>query len=232
VNIQYSKKKEEMRSDPLMESLMQLKQFVRQYGRQVTGVTVAAAVVAVVVIVYVQMRGAAESKADAAFGQALALINDGKLDDAVVQLGEVANEYKGTPHAVYAAYALGAALVAQERYDEAIGWYEVASRGGSASSMVPAAALEGLAVAYEAKGELDKAREYCAKALSDKRLAHRRPHLRWRLALLNEALHESEAAATLCREIVSDTMAVAYHQKARNMLAEITAAGKARGTKG
>ncbi len=225
MNIEYSKKKHDLRSDPLVEFLAKAKAFVTAHGKNLTVVVVGAAIVVAGAVLFAQMRAAAQKRADAAFGRALEYYESSDRQKAILELGDVANEYRGTPHAAYAAYLLGMTLIEENRPAEALEWFDVASKGAPGAGFVPAAALEGLSMAYEAQGDYQQALAYAQKALDDKRLAHRHPHLRWRMALLNAQLSNTSQALALCRAIESDTLAMALHQKARNLEAELKAKG-------
>lgn len=226
MNIEYSKKKQELRQDPILDSMVEAKEFVKKNARQITIALVSVVVVVAGVLAFTQVRAAAAAKADEAFGKALATYQGGDLQKAVTELGDVANEFKGTPQASYAAYVLGTALVGEERFDEAIEWFTVASKGGTSSGFVPAAAVEGLSIAHEGKGDVAKAIELGRKALADSRLAYRHSQIRWRLALLSRQQNDGGSARKLCSEIVSDTSATLYHQRAKNLLAELAVGGQ------
>jgi tetratricopeptide (TPR) repeat protein len=112
-------------------------------------------------------------------------------------------------------------LLERGRYDEAIAWLEMVAKEERKGGVVSGAALEGLSAAYEGKGDYERALEYVRKALEDKRMAYRYPALRWKMALLCAETKQFGRAESLCRDIVADTLAATYHQKARNLLVEI-----------
>lgn len=223
MNIEYNKHKAELRDDPLVDALSVAKEFVGRKSRELSVGAVAVLIVVVGILVFLQVQAGARRKADEAFGKALAVYTAGDIQKSIDALTDVANEYKGTPHAAYSAYVLGSALVQAERFDEAIDWFEVASKGSNSAGFIPAAAIDGLSIAYEGKGDFEQALSYGRKALADKRISYRHAHLRWRMALLSSALKDNSQAIQFCSEIVSDTLAVSYHQKAKNLVAELKA---------
>jgi tetratricopeptide (TPR) repeat protein len=115
---------------------------------------------------------------------------------------------------------LGHLYLEQGSYDEAATWFDVAAQHKKAG-FVAGEALEGLALSYEAKGQVEKAVEYLEKALEKKSLAYRYPELRWKLALLNRRLGRYEQTRSYCKAIVNDTLATKMKQKAQNLLVEI-----------
>lgn len=224
MQIQYSKKKQEMRRDPLVEALVSARHYLDERRQPITIATSVVLLAALGVALFSNIRTRGVARADEAFGKAVMLLSTGSRDAAIEELGAVANEYSGTPHAAYSAFVLGSELLKQQRYDEALAWFEDAQRNKRGSGFVGAAALEGISAANEGMGNFDAALEYGRKALADDRLAFRHPAIRWRLALIDRQLSDSRSASELCEEIVSDTLAVLYHQKARNMLAVLDAA--------
>ncbi len=224
MDIKVSKKKEDARRDPLIETLLKLKTASSSHSRQliVVGVVVLLAIGGAVIMTH--MRRAALRRADKAFGQALIVYKSGETQAAIDELSKVATEHRGTPHGAYAAYLVGSLLLENARYEEAISSFEAASKGPEKAGFVPAAALEGLSKAYEGLGEYEKAIEYARRALEDGRLEHRAPALRWRLALLLKETRKPQRAVAYCEQLVQDSLAMGYHQKARNLLAELQVA--------
>jgi tetratricopeptide (TPR) repeat protein len=222
VEISYNKKKQELRSDPLVDSLLDAKKLLREHGRNIGIGVVGGLIVALVVVVWVQMRSSAQLSSEESFGRAMAAYDEQQYDKALSLFDSTANEHKGTPHAAYAAYMAGSLLLDKEQYDAAIAWFGMAASGRS-TGFVGAAALEGLSSAWEGKGDLSKALEYGRKALADSRLSFRHPALRWRLALISRELRDYDQVTSYCQQIIDDTLAAAYQQKAQNLVAEVRA---------
>ncbi|MBD3240490.1 MAG: tetratricopeptide repeat protein [Chitinivibrionales bacterium] len=225
MDIKVSKKKQEMRKDPLVDGMVRAKGYLNEKRQSVTIAAVVVLLVALGVVFYTQMRNTALRRADETFGKAVLAYTAQDTDLAVDLFTETANEHKGTPHAAYGALMLGSHLLEQGRYEEALAWYEDASESRN-SGFVAAAALEGIAAAHEGLGDFQQAQQYLRRALEDNRLDFRKPTLRWKLALVNRKLNETDEAVELCEDIVSDSLAMPYHQKARNMLAALKAGEK------
>jgi tetratricopeptide (TPR) repeat protein len=221
VDIKYGGKKSDLKRDPLLEWLVEAKKSLSENSRTIGFVVGGAAAVVLVFLLFTQMRSSAVRHAQEAFGKAMTTYTGGMADKALEEFTAVANEHKGTPHAVYSAYIVGNMLLERGRYDEAIAWLELASKEERRGGLVSSAALEGLSAAYEGKGDYEQALEYIRKALADKRMAYRYPALRWKMALLCAETKQYGQVESLCREIVADTLAAGYHQKARNLLVEV-----------
>jgi len=93
--------------------------------------------------------------------------------------------------------------------------------GGAGGGFVKGQALEGLATAFEEKGDTSAAIRYLERALRNKDAAHRHSAVRWKLALLNK--NNAAAASHYCRELLADSLASLYHPKAENLMAAVNA---------
>jgi tetratricopeptide (TPR) repeat protein len=225
VNITYSKKKQEMRHDPVMESIMGAREWLVKNRTVVTSATFGVLFVAIIAMVLFSVRTASMQKAQEAFGRAMVAYVDRDEAKAVELLTSVADNNKHTPQAAYSAYLLGSLYLAQDKYDEAIEWLQsVASRHDA--GFVPGEALEALGMAYEGKGDLQNAVKYYGKALGDDRVAYRQDAVRWKLALIKQQQKEYGEATALCQKILADTLAADLHPKAEQLIAEIRYAGK------
>lgn len=219
-----SKKKQELRRDPLVESLVRAREALARNSAAVTSVVIVVAFAAVFLFVYNSMRQSSLRKAQEAFGQAMVAYMGDDQVQAVEQLTIVADNHKGTPHAVYSAYLLGTIALRQGKTDEAVEWLEVAHKGKDAG-FVNAAAAEALAGVYESRGELETALEYARKALQEEKLSHRHAALRWKMALVNQQLKRFDQAQEQCEALMADTAATQYHKKATTLLAQLRVAG-------
>jgi tetratricopeptide (TPR) repeat protein len=223
LEIKYSKKKQEIRQDPVMDFLAQAKDFAiaRSNTLMVAGIAVCLVVAGVLVYGYLQRNG--EEKAVDAFGKAMVAYSAGDEKRAVEAFRTVVDNSKSSPQSVYSAYLLGSMLLRQEKFDEAMTWFTMAASGSSKSAFVAADAQEGLADCYEAKGNREEALKCLSKALSDTRLAYRYPAIAWKAALISKEMGRADDAKRFCGRIQSDTTAQAaeYRQKAENLVEEI-----------
>jgi tetratricopeptide (TPR) repeat protein len=230
MEIKYSKKKQEMRKDPVYEFIMRAKDGFVGQSNIIMGVTVGIVLVLGGVMIYNSVKKSGNQKAQEAFGKALIAYEAGStgtngenLYKAVEAFKAVVDNNKGAPQAIYSAYILGNVFYRQQRFDEAITWFNAALSKNPHSGFVGAGALEGLADCYEAKGNLDEALSHLKKALDDQRLKYRAPEIEWKIALINKNLRKFEDAKGMCRKLASDTTSAAavYKQKAENLLTEI-----------
>jgi tetratricopeptide (TPR) repeat protein len=148
--------------------------------------------------------------------------NAHEYDKAIELFRNVADSYRSTVQGIQGAYMLGSILYEKEKYDEAITWYTVASKGGEKADFIAGQAIEGIALCYEAKGDVKSAISYLETALKDESIKFRHSAIKWKLALLTKN-SDINRAKLLCNELVSDTLAKDFHQKAENLIAAIEA---------
>lgn len=237
MEIKYSRKKQEMRSDPVMEFIIQARDFFMGQGNVIMGITVGVLLVLGGVTIYNSVKKSSTHKSQEAFGKALIAYEASSvnttsaaenLDKAVESFKTVVDNNKNSPQAIYSAYILGHIFLRQQRYDESITWFNAAVSTGTQTGFVGASALEGLASCYEAKGNLQEALKFLKKATLDDRLKYRGPELAWKAALLSKELKSYGEAKEFCQKIIADTVSAAagYKQKAENLLTEIRATEK------
>ena len=233
MEIKYSKKKQEMRSDPVFEFIMQAKDVIVAQSNIIIIVTLGIVLVLGGGMVYNSINKSGYQKSQDAFGKAFMAYeasasggprSDENLTKAVDAFKSVVDNYKSTPQATYSAYILGHIFLRQQRYDEAITWFNAALSKSSPTGFVGASPLEGLANCYEAKGNPEEALNYLRKALLDDRIKYRSAALAWRSALLCKDLKKIDDAKSFCQKILADTVAASapYKQKAENFLVEIS----------
>jgi len=207
-------------ADPLVDGVVRVRAFISDNGGMVAAVLVAIVVVVGGVLIYNGLRESQIRKAQELFGVGILDYNADRFDKALESFTKVAERYKGTPQGTMGAFMAGSVYLQQNNVDQAITWFEAAA-GGAESGFVKGQALEGLAAAYEEKGDDAAAIKCLEKALRDKAAAHRHSAIRWKLALLHK--DNATAAARYCKDLIADTLATQYHQKAENLLASVNA---------
>ncbi|MDD5676139.1 MAG: tetratricopeptide repeat protein [Chitinivibrionales bacterium] len=221
MEIKYSKKKEELRKDPVMDSLVVAKDWVTRNNTTLMGTLIAIIVIAAFFGIYHSMKNSAELKAQDAFGKAMIAYQAHDIAAAAAAFKNVYENFKNTPQSVYCAYMLGYIFLNQQKYDEAINWFKEAISKNKRTNFAGAEPLEALGVCYEAKNNPAEAENYYSQALKDERLTFRFADIKWKLALLSSNKHDYQKATTWCREIMADTLAQKYHRNAQNLLTEI-----------
>jgi len=216
LNIQH--KKDEAGQDPVLGGVVRAKKFIEKNGTAVFVGCAAVLVIAGGIFLYTSLKEANIKKAQEIFGMGMLDYNAEQYDRALASFNEVADNYKSTPLATMSAFMLGSIYLQQHNADQALVWFEAAT-GGVPSGFVRAQAMEGMAAVYEEKGDAESAVKYLKMALRDNAAAHRHAAIRWKLALLSK--DDAGAAGAYCRELIADTLASAYHQKAENLLAVI-----------
>jgi len=222
LNIKFSKQKQEMREDPVLEFFFSVKAYATK-NLQVMSVTGIAVVLLVGgFLIHAQLQRSGMDKAVDAFGAAMVEFNNNS-EKAIDDFKAVAERYRSTPQGAMSAQMLGSIYFNRGSYDDAIRWFESVSTKGNDLGFISGGALEGLASCYEAKGDLPKALEFLEKALHDDSIKYRHAAIRWKMALFNQKLNNSARSQMLCRDILSDTTAAEYRQQAENLLAVLTA---------
>jgi tetratricopeptide (TPR) repeat protein len=221
LEIKYSKKKEEMRKDPVMDSLVDAKEWLAHNTSFLMGTVIVLVFISGFFGVYRYMQQSAQMKAADAFGKAMIAYQSQDIPAAGLAFKNVVENYKNTPQAVYSAYMVGYIFLSQQKYDEAINWFKDALSSSNKVAFAGAEPLEALGICYEAKGNMAEAENYYSQALQDKRMAFRYPALKWKLALINKEKHNYTKVSAFCQEIMADTLATKYHRDAENLLTEI-----------
>jgi hypothetical protein len=222
LNIHQNKEEKSLKEDPLVTWLIEVKEFGRKNSNMLIGVLVAIIVVVAGVTIFNQIQKSAAGKASEAFGSAMIAYTGHDYVKAVELFKNVNDNYRSTVQGIQSAYMLGAISYEQEKYDEAITWYTIASQGGEKADFIAGEALEAIALCYEAKGDVTSAVSFLEKALKDDNVKFRHTAIKWKLALLVKGT-DMNRAKILCNEIVSDTLAKEFHQKAENLIATIEA---------
>lgn len=222
MNIRQNKEEKSLKEDPLVTWLIKAKQYSKKNTNLLIGVLIAIIIVVGGSITFKQIKGAAEAKAGDAFGKAMIAYNGQSFEKAVDLFRNVADNYRSTPQGIQSSYMLGAILYGQGKYDEAITWYTIVSQSGDKADFLAGQALEAIALCYEAKGDVSTAISFLENALKDNSAKFRHNAIKWKLALLTK---DSDVNRTklLCKELVSDTLANDFHQKAENLMAAIEA---------
>jgi len=220
LNIQYNKHKQELREDPVLDWLLKTKDFMMKNSNVLIGALIVMVFIIGGWMAFSYFQKNSSLKAKEAFGAAMIYYNENQMDKAIEKFRIVAENHRHTSQAVQSAYMIGTILYNQGKYDVASTWFESAASGKTASEFISGQAQEGLAACYEAKGDVKTALKYLEKALDDKRNQFRHPAILWKMALLNRT---SDAATTrkICKQIMADTLANEYRQKAENLIAEM-----------
>ena len=124
MNIKYSKKKEELRRDPVLETIEKARRFIiSQSNKLTTGLVVIVLLLAGFQISsYLQRKKLAEVQDD--FGRAMLLYSAQDETNAIDAFTRVVEDYGNTPHAAYSAYMVGHMYLYQAKYDNAIDYFQ------------------------------------------------------------------------------------------------------------
>ncbi|MBN1307441.1 MAG: tetratricopeptide repeat protein [Chitinispirillaceae bacterium] len=219
MQIKYSKQKQELREDPVLDGLLKTKEFIRKNGNRIVGSLSVIVLAVAIIMVFNYFQKSRAKNAGESFGKAMVAYSEDRWDDAVDQFRIVTENYRRSVPATMSAYMLGSILYQQGRYDEAITWYEAVQKGASAG-FINAQAYEGLAACYEIKADTVAAVKNLEMVLSDDRVRHRHNAARWKIALLTRT-SDFMRAKKLCDEIIADSTAQEYRQNAEFLKATL-----------
>jgi hypothetical protein len=222
LNIHQNKEEKSLKEDPLVTWLIQAKEYSIKNSNLLIGILIAVVLIVVGTTVFRQIKNSSAAKAGDAFGSAMIAYTGHDYEKAIELFRNVADNYRSTNQGIQSSYMLGAILYEQGKYDEAITWYSVASKSGVKADFIAGQAMEAIALCYEAKGDVKSAISYLETALKDNSVKFRHNAIKWKLVLLTKG-SDVNRAKLLCNELVSDTLAKDYHQKAENLIAAIEA---------
>jgi tetratricopeptide (TPR) repeat protein len=218
LNIKHNKHKKELREDPVMDWIINAKDNIVKYRTAVTGFAIGILILFGAALTFKQINAKNQKNALNLFGEAMIAYQDRNYDKAIDKFSATVNSYSSTPQAVFGAYMLGSIYSEQNKYQEAIDWFKKAVTSKKTAEFVSGQALEGISACYENLGQTDEAIKYLQEALGDKRIKHRHVAIKWKIALLSSK-KDAERTKQLCKEIMADTNAGEYYQKAENLLA-------------
>ncbi|MDG5813572.1 tetratricopeptide repeat protein [Chitinispirillales bacterium ANBcel5] len=224
MNIKYNKKKQEMKKDPVLDWLFSAKEYAKKNSVLLIGALLVLLFIGAVSVFSSRAREADIRQSQDLFARAVLEFNDENLDDAIVLFGDAANNFGNTPQGKMSAFMLGSIYFEQQKYLQAIEWFQLAVTNMSSAGFVGAQALVGIATSHEALGNEAEAMQYYERALRDQRISFNHASIRWKMALLS-APSDTQRSQTLLQEIISDPEATDYHSKAQNFLASLTKAG-------
>jgi tetratricopeptide (TPR) repeat protein len=219
LKIKYNKKKEELRKDPVLESIGKIRGFVvKNSNIVISGVLVLIFIFAGFQI-YSYFKKTGMLKSQEAFGKAASLYKLQQYDKAVDAFKLVIENHGKSSHALYSCYMIGQILLGSDEYDKAIPYFEKALSFKKNTSFLRGESLVGIGTSYEAKGDLEKSLQYFKEALNDEKIRYRHHAIQWKMALINKKLGKKENVLYYCNKLVSDTLISDYKKKAENLLA-------------
>lgn len=219
MNIKYNKKKEELRKDPVLESIGKTRAFVVKNSNIVISSLLVLIFIFAGFQIFSYFKKTGMLKSQEAFGKASMLYKLQEYDKAIDAFKLVIENHGKSPHALYSSYMIGQILLSNSDYDEAISYFEKVSSAKKNTTFLRGESLVGIGTCYEAKGEFEKSLKYFQEALNDENVKYRHPAIQWKMVLINKKLGKKENVVYYCNKLVSDTLMTDYKKKAENLLA-------------
>jgi len=221
LDIKYNKQKQELRDDPVMDFLLNSKDYLQKNQKKLLNLLVIILVGFIAYIGFNMYKKNNDAKIQSAFGTAMIEYEAKQMKKAEENLKVVADKYPQSAQGMQSAFLLAGLYLDSAKYDESEKYYKISSKE---KEFIGAQSYEGLGACYEAKGNVQAAIESYNKALANQNATYRHGAIRWKIALLQKDSNKN-IAIDLCKKIVADTNAVEYHQKAENLLAVIEIGG-------
>jgi len=157
-------RKKEIKEDALVTFYFRFQKWYTQYHRQIQiglGILVALCVIAVLMA---RSKREAEAKASGKIGIAETYYLMGDYSRVIQEMEPIVKTYSGTRSAGIAAYYLGSAYYAQNRYAEAEKYFRMVVDHSPHMPLFSASSLAGLAAIAESKGDFKTAAKLYEKA--------------------------------------------------------------------
>jgi len=194
-------------ADPLQEFLESLRDYVVENSRRVILITAVVIGVCSLVSGWFFYDRYCENKADGLYQAAFMEEKTKDIQEAAKQYESLLNQYSGTHAAALASYRLGNIFLREEKFDEAIKFYQGFIRKASDSNDLKTLAWGGVGTAYERKNDLTQALAAYEKALVT-------PPLNAFLAM------NYQNAARIHEKLDDKAKSLEYYQKALDMVSD------------
>lgn len=162
-------RRQELRQNKLVQLYAQLLLFYEEHRNLVHGLGIGLLALILAAPGYMYYKQQQEQQANQKLGQILPVYERGNFEQALNGTGDrpgllsIADNYEGTGAGNLAAFYAGNVLYQQEKYDQALKYYQQFDKG---NDFIGASAYAAEASIYENRGELTKAAEYYERAAS------------------------------------------------------------------
>ena len=211
--------------DPFMVFVGKAMTFVKTYQQQIVMAVIAVVLVAVVITGVFYFRQKSEDRAAAMFGKAIAKYQGLMQNNpGFAAFEELKGDFKAIIDQYGSTGAGRAALIKyanvcfdMKQYDEAIDAYQKALTAFKGQKDFTGLINNGLAYAYEAKGDVEAAETYFNRVLSDPN-AVAKDHVLFNLARIYEKQGRAEQRADALNRLVSEYPESIFYQPAKEKM--------------
>jgi len=153
--------KKELKEDKVAEFILQFTKFVQKNLGGVIGVSVGVLIIGIGIYAYLQSRVKANEEASLALLQVQGGYLQGKYNEVIPMFESIVKRYGGTASAKEALVYLGNAHFFLGHYEESKAYFERFLKSHSKNEFLNQAAMEGVGVALEGRGDyLQAAKKY------------------------------------------------------------------------
>lgn len=157
--------KKEIERDPVLEKTVEVEKFIRHNGKNISMILGALALIIIVSIFVVKGKKQKALTASGKLGIAQMSIQSGDVDDGILRLEELIEDFGGTKSAGAAHILLGQTYLEQGDFDNAGKYYaDYIKKYGD--QMAKSAAYKALGAIAESRGQWNEAVDNYKKALS------------------------------------------------------------------
>ena len=107
MNIKYNKHKQEIKDDPVLDWMLEAKEFIQKNANKLIVAVIAIVVLISGVSIFNSMQKSAQQKAQDAFGMAVLSYQANDMDKAIEGFKSVITNYGSSTSAVFSSYLLG-----------------------------------------------------------------------------------------------------------------------------
>ena len=156
--------RQEIKKDPVLEWIAKAENYIRENGKLLSYVALGVVVVAVVSVLLMRSKRTANLEAAGKLGIAEMALTRGDYENALIQLEDLVDTYKGTRSADIATLLLAQTHLDQGEYESAEGYFRDYIDARGADPLMLASAYNGLGICAENHDDMEGAAAYFAKA--------------------------------------------------------------------
>jgi len=146
-----------MKEDKLVTTTFQLTEWIQNNSQKILKVGGVIVVVGIIIFIFLSTRARKIEKANQLLGKATTEFRLGNLNQAVMDLESITNQYGGTQAALQATFLLGNIYFQSGQFDQAISAFERFKTRYKDDPLLLASSISGIAQCYLEKKEFNRA---------------------------------------------------------------------------
>jgi len=159
--------RQEIKKDPVLEWIAKAEIYLRENAKFLSYIALGVVVVAVVSVLLLRSKRTANLEAAGKLGIAEMALTRGDHENALIQLEDLIDTYKGTRSADMALLLLAQTQLDQGEYESAEGYFNDYIDARGADPLMLASAYNGLGICAEQREDMEAAADHYAKAAKE-----------------------------------------------------------------